>query len=133
MTQLLNVMRQGKRIAWTSLWLVDEMDEHRLVAIPRLRLSQETTLELTARIPYTTVFENATIQVLNDPPRTFFVVHATFDLYRTGEPDISGFAAIVPAPGVPLPDLSLVISRTAKMLRGEMLWTRSNLGKDSMH
>lgn len=117
--QLLNVMRQGKRIAWTSLWLVDEMDGHRLVAIPRLRLSQETTLELTSRIPYATVFAEATMQVLDDPPRTFFVVHATFDLYRTGEPDILGFAAIVQAPGVPLPNPSLVISRTAKMLRGE--------------
>lgn len=119
MTETLTIWRGEQRAAWTTLWLVESIDAHRLVAIPRLRLSQEVTLELTSRIPYARVFADATVQVLDDPPRRFVVVHATFDLYRTSEPDISGFAILIPDPSLPRPEPAEVIKRTAKMLRGE--------------
>jgi hypothetical protein len=116
----LDIWRKELRAAWTSMWLVDRIDAHRLVAVPRLRLSQEVALELTSRLSYSTVFADATVCVLDDPPRPFVVVHATFDLYRTGEPDISGFAVLVPSPGAPLPPQAVVIARTAEMLRGAL-------------
>lgn len=118
--QVLSIQRGQLRAAWSGLWLVQALDEHCLVAIPRLRLAQEVALELVSRIPYSTVFRDAVMSVREDPPRPFVVVHATFDLYRTGEPDISGFAAFIPFPGVPLPPQGVVITRTAQMLRGEV-------------
>ena len=110
--------RRDGLLAWTTLWLVKKYEGHCLVAIPRLRLAQEPCLALTQRIPYQRVFEKATVQLLEDPPREFAVVHATFDLYKTGEADISGFAILVPDPSLPLPPQELVIKLTAAMLRG---------------
>lgn len=114
------IWRSGQRIAWASMWLVESMDGHRLVAVPRLRLSQEAALELTGRMPYAKVFIDARAYgVMDDPPRPFAVVHATFDLYLTGEPDISNFAILIPDPSLPKPSPAEVIKRTAQMLRGE--------------
>jgi len=115
----LELLRDGTALAWTTLWLVKAYGGHRLVAIPRLRLDQETCLSLTQRIPYQRVFAGATVQLLEDPPREFVVVHASFDLYKTGEADISGFAILVPDLSLPLPPQELVIKLTAAMLRGE--------------
>lgn len=113
----LELLRDGDALAWTQLWLVRSLDDHHLVAVPRLRLSQDTALALTSRIPYQKVFAGATVQVLGDPPREFVVVHASFDLYKSGEPDILGFAILVPDPASPLPPQEGVISMTAAMLR----------------
>lgn len=105
-------------LAWSSVWATQILEQHLLVAVPRLRLSQEITQSLVARIPYASVFAPAVFVLDGLEPRTFFVVHATFSLYRTGEPDITDFALIAPVPGLPRPSPSQVINQTANMLRG---------------
>lgn len=112
----LNVMREDQRIAWTGTWLVDSYDGHTLVAIPRLNLDQETTLALSCRLPYPKVFAGAGMR-LRGELHGFVVIHATFDLYTTGEARISNFAALLPNKSLPLPPPGVVISRTAAMLK----------------
>jgi len=118
----IEIWRDEQRIAWSALWIVDELEGHRLVAVPRLRLSHEAGLELSARLPYSKVFLGARILAPGWKDRGnhgFVVVHATFDLYRTGEADLSGFAAMVITPSTVRPPVDKVIRRTAEMLRGE--------------
>ena len=113
----IDITKDNMRIGWAGTWLVDMLDSHSLVAMPRLRLDQETTLALTQRIPYARVFAGATLP-LRGEPRPFVVIAATFDLYRTSEPDISDFAVLLPDRSKPLPPPGLVISKAAAMLRG---------------
>ena len=112
----LDVTREGQRIAWSGTWLVEEHEGHLLVAAPVLYLDQDTTLHLSARVPYAKVFAGATMRV-READRIFVVVHATFDLYTTSHPQISNFAVLLPNPSLPLPPPGAVISKTAAMLR----------------
>jgi len=111
---MLSIYRHGEVVAWSQLWLIERAGAHTMIAVPRLRLSQVVTLELTQRMPFAKVFEAATIEGYAG---TMFVVHATFDLYRTAEPDISDFAVIMLDPTAPMLPVSQVITRTAKMLK----------------
>ena len=113
------ITRDGCTAAWSAEWYIDQIEGHKLLAVPRLRLSHEVALELSQRIPYAHVFRAAIVSLGEDPPRRLVVVHATFDLYRTSEPDISNFAALVPNPESSLPLPSHVIEKTAEMLRGK--------------
>lgn len=108
----LEVKKGSELLAWTDLSSSEALGDHRVVVAPLLYLSQLVALELASRISYSTVFKSATID-----GGEFLVVHATFDLYRTGRAAIVGFGALVVGPG-PLPPLPDTIRRTAQMIRG---------------
>lgn len=113
----LRVMKNGECIARTTLWIVDTVGTHTVVAIPRLHLTQELAMLFAAGKTYADVFSGATIALEGQPEQNFVVVHASLDLYRTGDPDISSFAVFIPN-AVPPPSWGAVISKTANMLRG---------------
>jgi len=109
------ISREGNTLAWASTWLVDAIDGHDLIAVPRMLLSQELTLDLSA-VSYGKAFADSTVE-LRGEPRSFFVLHSDFALYTTGEALIRNFACILPVEGHPRPPLGDVLSRTANMLR----------------
>lgn len=115
--EILRVMKNGECIARTTLWIVDTVGTHTVVAIPRLHLTQETALLFGAGKSYAEVFEGATVALAGQPDQNFVVVHASLDLYRTSNPDISSFAVFIPN-AVALPPWSAVITKTSDMLRG---------------
>ena len=110
------ILRDSTEVAWATTWVVDAIAGHDLVAVPRLRLCHELALDLAALVPYAKAFDGTRL-VLRGEPRVFAVIHAGFALYTTAEPDITGFACILPVKGHTPPAFGDVVAKTAKMLR----------------
>ena len=112
---LFEIMGSGHPVAWTTKWTEKEYQGHKLVAVPVLRLDHSTTSRLAERRPYNDVFADKTIE-----GKAFLVLHADFALFKTGEPEIENFAAIIIDPSLQLPSGVEVIAETARMLRGDL-------------
>lgn len=109
------ISREGNTLAWASTWVVDAIDGHDLIAVPRLSLSQELTLDLSAT-SYGRSFADSTVE-LRGEPRGFFVLRSDFALYTTGDAAIHNFACILHVEGLPVPQLGDILRRAAIMLR----------------
>lgn len=102
-------------LAWATQWLVEAAEDELIYAVPKLYLSQDAAEWLVASQPYDSVFAGAHIHAPSRDSRAFITVHASFELYRTGEPVVVDYAAITV--GRKMPDIRRVISRAAAMLR----------------
>ncbi len=110
-------IRASELLAWSTEARTEQLDQHLLVATPRLALSQESALRLAAGWEYDRLFKHATITPGLGMPTPFQIVHGGFELFRNGKPDIVDFACVVLNPLVSAPNMTAVIHRTAEMLK----------------
>jgi hypothetical protein len=102
------------KVAWADQARWVDYKDHRIVAAPLLWVEQDLALELVAGKSYAAAFSRSTAQ-----GRPVAVLHASFDLYRTGRAAVVDFAALVVSAGPPLPDLYETLARASQLLRGQ--------------
>jgi hypothetical protein len=111
----LRIQRGEELLAWSKHHAIDVLEGHTVVVTRCLCLGQTVTLDLVSGLPFAAAFSYAVIT--HPKPQEFVVVHATFELYRTGRPEISDFAVVLPNPEAPAFRAARMIQHTAQMLR----------------
>jgi len=106
----------GAPLGWTQAWVLDRIGDQRLLAVPRLHLAQDPALDLAAGQPYQQVFQDAHV-TLDGQDYALLVLHATFDLWKYGEPDLTQVAFALVHGAFDVSRLASYIQRSAEMLR----------------
>lgn len=108
----MKVIQGGVEVAWTSNWAEHYIEGHQAFVAPKLYLCQDLVHVLVAGISYAAAFLGSTIE-----SKPFMVLHAQFDLYMRGEPQLSNFAAILDPHVTSMAELSQLITKTSKLLQ----------------
>jgi hypothetical protein len=109
------LMTEERVLAKTTLWLRRAVGEHRVLAIPRLRLEQRTAMILAEGSSLLYAFQDAEclIEGKSTPAR---VLGGTPQLFKSGAPVLTDAIFFLPGQG-PAPRLSTLISVGVRMLR----------------
>lgn len=108
-------LTEDRVLAKATLWLRKSMDDHVLLAIPRLRLEQRVAIEIAEGASLLKVFHEATCWIDGKylPAR---VLGGMPELFRTGAPVLVGSIFLLPGRSDP-PRLSTLITSGVRMLR----------------
>lgn len=105
--------RRDHILAWAEQWVTGKEAGHTIIAVPRLFLSQQATMELASMTPYQKVFDDAVVELEGE--HHIQVLHAGFSLYRTGEAEIRQFACVIKQAGPS--DIGKLVAAAAQLLR----------------
>lgn len=112
---ILTIYNDHSQVAHARTWIRDRVQDHTLIAIPRLRLSQEAAMGLMEHgESLLSTFRGSKV-VLDGNESMIAPLAGTFMLPRTGEPDLTDFVAVIP--GKVGARLSALLTRGLGMLR----------------
>lgn len=112
---ILTIYNDQDHLAHARVWIRDRVQDHTLLAVPRLRLSHEAAMGLMEHGESLLSTFRGSCVVLDGAEVKIAPLAGTFMLPRTGEPDLTDFVAVVP--GRAGARLSTLLTRGLGMLR----------------
>jgi hypothetical protein len=102
-------------VGYARVWVRDRVQDHTLIAVPRLRLTQESAMGMMEHGESLLSTFRGSKMMLDGVEVAIAPLAGTFMLPRTGEPDLNDFVAVVP--GKVGARLSTLLTRGLGMLK----------------